>query len=147
MRRSILVAGSAIALAGAMAIGPFGAAAAAPYVYGCTPATVTRFSTQYLEQLNIYNGSAGTANLTTKILDAIGTILNSAVSMPLTSTLPPTQTFTYGWGALGGNVGTPGVPASIRIVSNVPVSATLSHDMTLVVSNEWKSTVCTPQQP
>ena len=61
MRRLILSAASAIGLVAAVALGPFGAAADAPYVYGCTPASLYASSGSYVMELSIYNGSASTA--------------------------------------------------------------------------------------
>ena len=40
MRRLIFAVASAVALVAALAVGPLGTAAAAPYVYGCTPASL-----------------------------------------------------------------------------------------------------------
>ena len=151
MRRSILVATSAIALAGAMAIGPFGAAAAAPYVYGCTPAN---FRTTEIAgvSLSIYNGSASTANLTHKVLAGNGTQLNTALTVPIVSMLPPTHTkdlFWYGQGRTP-DEGDNAIASSVRIVSNVPVSATLSLarlGTELGSYVDWHAIVCTSQQP
>lgn len=133
MRRSILIALSATAMAGAMAVGPFGVAGAAPYVYGCTPAILSYGVLQpsNLGKLSIYNGSASAANLTIKVLAGNGSILSTTIGfeeVPVTSTLPATHTAVYVYTTSGGipaeSNGT--VAASIRIVSNVPVAATLS---------------------
>ena len=147
MRRWIEGAVSLAALVGALAVGPFGAAAAPPYVYGCTPAGY--FSDQapaYVVELAIYNGSASTANLTHKVLAGNGTILNSAYSIPLTSILPPTHTSGIVEYAVHGTVkptepnGT--LPYSVRIVSDVPISATLTHRFDL---ENRVAVTCTPQ--
>ena len=115
MRRLILGAASIAALVAALAVGPFGAAAAAPYVYGCTPAMYTGGTTNHEALLSIYNGSASTANLIHKILNADGLILNqggddlAAYFVPRTSTVEATKT-----GHLHGTA----MPAHRRITSS-----------------------------
>jgi hypothetical protein len=134
MRRSILVAASGIALAAAALIVPFGATAAAPYVYGCTPATIYNTdSSTYIVSMTIYNGTASSAHLTHKILEGNGSILNQfaggAYVLPLTSVLTPTSTAIFAWGTFGGRPGIDAArAASVRIVSDVPIVASLSHD-------------------
>jgi hypothetical protein len=158
MRRSIYAAAGALAFAGAMAVGPFGVAAAAPYVYGCTPASVYDGNDVYVS-LSIYNGSASTANLTHKVLAGNGTILNAdfpltppappSTAMPVTSTLPPTRTATFtiasnrGGGAVSIENGT--IPDSIRVVSNVPVSASMT--LGFATADHWLGFECTPLVP
>ena len=153
MFRPILVAISGIALASAMVVGPFGAIAGAPYVYGCTPASNSETSDVYFANLSIYNGSASAANLTIKILAGNGSILNPVlgpVPIPVMQTLPPTHTTVHWFFTAGFGDETDGtVPASIRIVSNVPVSATLSHALPHdpATNGDWKQIICTSQQP
>jgi hypothetical protein len=150
MRRWINATVIAVTFAAAMAVGPLGAGAAPPYVYGCTPAQEFNSATLYSVSLSIYNGSSSTANLTHKILAGNGTILNSifagALALPVTSTLGPTDTAVFAWGTVAGFASkTDGtVPASIRIVSNAPISATYSHD---VATGNSRPVVCLPQQP
>jgi hypothetical protein len=151
MRRSLLAAMSAICLAGALAVGPFGAAAAAPYVYGCTPALLFVPSSSYEVDLWLYNGSASTASLTIKVLARSGAILNSTLSPvppPVTSTLVATNTAIYGWNAPVAVFPTSPtdstLPASVRIVSSVPISATLNHGTNFT---DARIVTCTPQQP
>jgi hypothetical protein len=150
VRRWILTAASAAALAAAMAVGPFGAAAAAPYVYGCTPATMRGPMVNYDLSLTIYNGSATTANLTHKILAGNGAILNAGSGLnvlPTTSTLPATHTAAFEWSTPQGEPSATGgtLAGSVRIVSNVPVAATLNHDPT--ETEDWKPIPCMPMQP
>jgi hypothetical protein len=149
MRRWILVASTLAGLVAALAVGPFGAAAAAPYVYGCTPANYDNGYAGYTVVLTIYNGSATTANLTHKILASNGTILNDNYpGLAVTSALPATTTVFFTFPTTGGpsaiNDGT--IPASVRIVSNVPVAPKLSFDLTNT-GHDWKETDCTPLQP
>jgi hypothetical protein len=151
MRRWIIGAASAAGLVAALSVGPFGAAAAPPYVYGCTPAMFEgTTATSYIVSLSIYNGSSSTANLTHKVLAGTGAILNSSMFMPppVTSSIGPTQTQVLEWGPPQGFPGPTNatVPASVRVVSNVPVSATLSHAMTMLAT-DWTPIVCTPQLP
>ena len=161
MRRSILMAVSATALAGAMAVGPFGAAAAAPYVYGCTPVTFFETGTETIARLTIYNGSASTATLILKILAGNGSILNPAglwALVPLSYPLPPTHSAVFRWHSdpAGGEPdesnGT--VATSVRIVSNVPVAATLQLQAVQLQGgigfpavNAWHVDPCAPMQP
>lgn len=150
MRRLILSAASAIALVAALAAGPLGAAAGAPYVYGCTPASLyTTSSITYTMQLSVYNGSATGTSLTLKILSRNGTILNPGSpynSLPTTANLPARNTYMQLWatraGAPSSTNGT--IAASVRIVSAVPVVATLGHD---VPTADWKPIACMPIQP
>jgi hypothetical protein len=151
MRRSFLIAISATAMVAAMAVGPFGAAAAAPYVYGCTPATFFGAGSAYNTSLSIYNGSATTASLTIKVLAGNGTrlsVLGFGYEPPLTSTLAATHTASYLWSTPGG-IGvesTNDIPASVRIVSSEPVAAVLSHDYP-TSSTDWKPIDCISLQP
>jgi hypothetical protein len=147
MRRLAAAAMFALALAGALAVGPLGVTAAAPYVYGCTPVTLNEANDVYTVQLWIYNGSATTAHITHKLLAGNGTLLNATFGVPITSTLKATHTLVRGFPAPGTNAGQPNgtVPAAFRIVSNVPVSVTLSSDFHGDL--DWKSIACTPQQP
>lgn len=152
MRRWILSAGGVLALAAALAVGPFGAAAAGPYVYGCTPAAYYNTGTSYIVGLMIYNGSASTANVTHKILAGTGQVLNDPGNVSGTgfftiaalSTLPATHTSSRRFMTRFGrpNEGDATVAASVRIVSNVPVSATLTHELAPDIL-----VPCTPQQP
>jgi hypothetical protein len=150
MRRSILVAASGLALVAAMAIGPFGAAAAAPYVYGCTPATLfLSGNVPHILSLSIYDGSATSASLTIKVLSGDGHILNGDAAPllpPLAHALPATHTFEWAWNTFGVSGETNAtIASSIRIVSNVPVSATLSHD--IFHDSHWTPVVCSSLQP
>ena len=95
--------------------------------------------------LSIYNGSASTSNLIMKILDANGQILNNDPAgfygLVVTWTVNPTQTFEHGW--LTSVVGTDHpYAASVRIVSNVPVSATMTH---VIALNDVATVFCSPQ--
>jgi hypothetical protein len=132
MRRLIVIASTLAALAAALTVGPLGVASAAPYVYGCTPATIYNDGVSYVPVLTIYNGSASTANLTHKILAGTGLILNQE-TFPVTSTLPATHTKENSY-SVAGNTGPDELnattPATIRVVSNVPVAVTLVHDIT-----------------
>jgi hypothetical protein len=148
MRRWIVAAASTVALVAALAAGPFGAAAAVPYVYGCTPAAYYA-GTAYFAELAIYNGSASTATITHKLLAGTGALL---AGLPTTSSLPATHTsvalFTVpAFTDPGEAVAT--TPAAVRIVSNVPVSATLSHGHQHDVSGSDTAIAiyCSPQQP
>jgi hypothetical protein len=151
MRRWILIATSAVGMVAALAMGPLGGAAAAPYVYGCVPALYYP-QTSYLALLQIYNGSASTANVTHKILAGNGTLLNATLidGPPVTSSIPATRTETFLYTnpdstfITSMNEGTK--PASVRIVSNVPVSATLSHNFNKP-GFPAIPIICTPQQP
>jgi hypothetical protein len=147
MRRSSMMLASAVCLAGALAVGPLGTAAAAPFVYGCTPATLPTVPDVYQRSLSIYNGSTSTASLTHKILAGNGTILNSISSFPTTSSVLPTRTEVFTYTVVGGipdsDNGTIG--ASVRIVSNVPVAATFSHDTKSV--EDWKPIGCVALSP
>jgi hypothetical protein len=156
MRRSILIATGAMALAGAMAVGPFGAAAAAPYVYGCTQASYGATG-DYQEALAIYNGSGATATLTHKFLAGNGTIVNNLVDAivggvegghpPTTSSLLPTHTKVLRWLSHGffPDESDASTPATIRLVSNVPVAAVLTHGIFIVDSPI--AIPCLPLQP
>ena len=77
MRRWIIGAATVAALLAATVVGPFGAAATAPYVYGCTPATIFNMdrNSLYWVSMTIYNGTASSAHLTHKILAGDGSIL------------------------------------------------------------------------
>jgi hypothetical protein len=150
VRRSILAAASGIFLAGAIAVGPFGASAAAPYVYGCTPAAIAGPNVFFTEVLNVYNGSSTTANLTHKILAGDGTILNAATGinmLPVTSTLAATRTDGFSWGTKQGypTSGDSTIAATVRVVSNVPLAVTLAHD--LAGTEDWRIIPCLPIQP
>jgi hypothetical protein len=148
MRRSAMVATSLVALVAALVVGPFGAAAAPPYVYGCTPATFWFTTSDYYVSLSIYNGTSTTANLTRKILAANGAILNSTmVDAPaLTTTVAPTKTAVSTWFTKAGNPAelATTVPASLRIVSDVPVVATYSHNLPFC---DWKPLECLEERP
>ena len=146
MRRLITLAASAASLLAAIALGPLGAAASPPYVYGCTPATYYANNTGYLVFLSIYNGSAATANLTHKVLAGDGTNLNAFFAVTQTSTLPPTHTSIRFWTAPGSYPleTNNSVPASVRIVSDVPVAATLNHN---TPGAAWQPVDCKPFLP
>ena len=149
MRRSLISSLGASATVVALALGPFGAAAAAPYVYGCTPAKL-HANNGYTVILSIYNGSGATANLTTKVLTGTGTILNPSVNipLPLTWTLPATHTRPLLWLSSTGypleNIFDT-VEASVRIVSDVPVAASLSHDIS--GTDDWRAIDCISLKP
>jgi hypothetical protein len=141
MRRSFLVAKGGLALAAAMAAGPFGAAAAAPYVYGCTPVTLVGVTSETVE-LNIYNGSASTATVVRKVLAGNGTnllIFSSPTSIPATHT----STIDLGTGG-SQSEGSSTVASAVRIVSDVPVAASITHHTT---STDWFVFDCIPLQP
>jgi hypothetical protein len=72
--------------------------------------------------------------------------MNVNFGVPLTSTIVATHTKVYSWPTTS-NISFEvdnSIPASVRIVSNVPVSAELSHHLTTA---DWQVVVCTPQQP
>jgi hypothetical protein len=155
VRRIMTVCGSALALVVAVALGPLGSAGEAPYVYGCTPVLFFNDSGSlraWRVSLSIYNGSAATANITTKVLAGDGTIMNGSLLgsasyiPPVTSSIPATRTAVFSFALYDGIPGMSDstVPASVRIVSNVPVSATLSHEITAA---DWRPNVCTDQVP
>jgi hypothetical protein len=149
MRRLILVASTIASLAAAVAAGPLGAASAAPYVYGCTPASIWGATADYEVDFSIYNGSSAPAHLTHKILASDGTILNSGTSLsyynnlPLTEVLAATHTSRFEWGTYTDNAHTHA--ASVRLVSDVPVSAMLQQNVSTVAQAQLVP--CTPQQP
>jgi hypothetical protein len=148
VRRLMIGVIGAVAALAALAVGPFGAAAGAPYVYGCTPGQAFSASGDYLTILSVYNGSATAANLVTKILAFDGQILNAPSGahfspVPLTFTLDATRTYEKAWNSPGSTALIRA--ASVRVVSNVPVSATLTHRLGSD-GNELEVT-CTPMQP
>jgi hypothetical protein len=154
MRRWISVVAAAAGLLSAMAVGPMGTAAAPPFVLACTPA---KFATNpaYQISLSIYNPSASLAYLTTKVLAGNGTIVNnSAPYFPPVSGVIDEATKTLTW-TFGVPVGLPDpgdgtVPSSIRIVSNVRVAATLSHDVVVANGTDptpWIPVPCDLVQP
>ena len=67
--------------------------------------------------------------------------------MPVTSTLAATHTATFSVHAGGGPVseGQGTLPDSIRVVSNVPVSASMS--LWFTTTDQWLGFECTPQLP
>jgi hypothetical protein len=124
MRRSVL------SILAAVAISVIATAnlttAAGPYVYGCTPLTFPSTGGSWNGDVSIYNGGATTANLTHKILAGDGTILNTGLSVATTSTLGATKTETLSF-TVDESSGSPGVgnstlPASVRVVSDIPVA-------------------------
>jgi hypothetical protein len=147
MRRSIAVAAAGFALVIAMLVGPLGAAAAAPYVYGCTPLSYPQSpgAPQEFHTLSIYNGSASVAHLIVKILAGNGTNVSAnLIGANPSYTADPTKTLTLGFAT---DAGMPSmvdatVPSSLRIVSDVPVSAT-----DVVQLGDYHPTYCSPQQP
>jgi hypothetical protein len=144
MHRLIVGITSAAALVTALVVGPFGAAAAAPYVYGCTPASY--FVTDaYWTQLSVYNGSAATANSLVKELAGNGALLNIDAT-PLSPTQTKDQYFLVLPNA-SPSVENATVPASIRIVSNVPLAATLSHLSAVRGSSPKLAIPCSPLLP
>jgi hypothetical protein len=150
MRRSIQVGASTLAFATAIAIGPFGTAAAAPNVYGCTPATLfQQGNASHTVSLSIYNGSASAATLTIKVLSGDGHIMNGPDVLalpPLSHALPPTHTFEWAFTTFGvSGESSATVASSIRIVSNVPEAVTLSHDM--FNDQHWTPMPCASLQP
>ena len=131
MRRWIVGMAIAGALVGALAVGPFGAVAAAPYVYGCTPAAYY-YGSAYSGDVVIYNGSATTSNVTMKVLTGDGTIrLSSPLVIPATKTnffrinIPPNS---------APHIEDSTFPATVRLVSNVPVAATYTHEISAGVN-------------
>jgi hypothetical protein len=67
----------AAALLGALLVGPLGASATAPFVYGCTPAARVTAGGNIGSTVTLYNGSAATANITMKPLAFDGTNLSA----------------------------------------------------------------------
>ena len=139
MRRLILVASSVAALAAAVVAGPLGAASA-PYVYGCTPATYYA-EASYGAFVAIYNGSATTSNFILKVLAGDGTIVQSSPT-----TLPATKTTLVAYIVPIRAIPGPGdstIPASVRLVSNVPLAVTLTH----TISGVHLPIYCSPLLP
>jgi hypothetical protein len=143
MRRLIILMAATTALAIALIVGPLGAAAAGPYVSGCGSLQIHWFGAtgggpnHETVQLDIYNGSASSATLTHKILAGDGTILNAGQTppVPLTTTLAATKSEQFAWDGAAGNVNTSNnnIPASIRVVSDVPVAVGVLVNGTLRV--------------
>jgi hypothetical protein len=134
MRRTIALSAAAAAFAIALLVGPLGAAAAGPYVYGCEPIQFHYFGAagggvgHETIQLTIYNGAASAATLTHKILAGNGTILNNTANVTpaiaLTTTLAATTSEEFAATVPVANVlpTQNDIPAAIRVVSNVPVA-------------------------
>jgi hypothetical protein len=78
MRRLIILAATVAALAAALAVGPLGAAAAAPYLYACDPGGPKAGGGN--EILYLYNCQAGTATVTVRTLTASGIDLGLVAS-------------------------------------------------------------------
>ena len=140
MRRLMVVAASAGALVAALAVGPFGATAAAPYLYGCTSMTLPNAGGTISWTVNIYNGSATTSILIIKFLDASGRIFPG----PFNQSLPATQTFILTVTQPSGNPGAVSIPTSLRVVSNVPVSIAVNANP---AAAGWQPIACMPLQP
>ncbi len=114
-----------VALAVAAMVGPFGAAAAAPYVYSCTPGTPIAGGTQ--TPLYLYNGQASTATVTIRALTPDGTNITAGVGLPNPVTVNPTTTKVLVYTPPPGNmssftfnpINSGTVVGSIRLVSDV----------------------------
>jgi hypothetical protein len=119
-------------LAGALLIGPLGAAAAGPYVYGCTPAAAFTGGTQPFFG-TIYNGNATTANITFKLLAFDGTNVSAALGLSpgQTFTVPPTTTKWVTWNSADNKnpVNNNGNATTVRIVSDIPVGVNVHTDV------------------
>jgi hypothetical protein len=111
---------------------PMSTAAAAPYVYGCTPGQSSGGSSNAV--VTIYNGSGTTANLTVKALTPSGTNISGSLGIASTFTLPATQTKEihfveptlmsgFSWDPANANV----IVGAIRIVSDQPIAAGMNH--------------------
>jgi hypothetical protein len=143
MRQTIVLAATMAAFAVALVIGPLGTAAAGPYVFGCGPLSPHASSGTGNGQIDIYNGSAATANLTHKILAGDGTQLQVALIGSGTSTLAPTKTeqffFSNPLGEISPTNST--IPAIVRVVSDVPVGVYIMLNTGATVLN------CTDLRP
>jgi hypothetical protein len=124
MGRWILAVSSAAAIVAAVVVGPLGTSAAPPYVYGCTPAAYNN-ATGYILRIDAYNGSATTSNATLKALAGDGTIITTFLGG-----IPATKTFVAGISVPANSFPSSSsstIPGSVRVVSNVPLVATISH--------------------
>lgn len=111
----------ALVLVGALLIGPLGAVAAGPYVYGCSP--TAHFTGTEVFSATLYNGNATTANVTMKLLAFDGTNRSSLLSSGSTFTVGATTTKWVNWVTVdSANPQTTNTqPVTARIVSDVPL--------------------------
>jgi hypothetical protein len=124
MKRSNFLAAASGALIAIVLSNVLGASAAAPYVYGCTTPNLPGFGGSENVVMTIYNGSATTANLTTKILSGNGTQLQAGLGVASTSTLGATKTKTVAWVVAHSDPSETSSTAqnAVRVVSDVPIS-------------------------
>jgi hypothetical protein len=90
MRLRLFGIAAATAFVIAAMVGPFGAAAAGPYVYSCDPGSPSGGGNN--NAVYLYNGQATTANVTFRVLTANGTNITAGLGLPSTFTVAPTNT-------------------------------------------------------
>jgi hypothetical protein len=123
--RRIIAAFGAGAISVALLLGTLQASAAAPYVYACSQVAIAAnvLGNARATRVTIYNGTATSANITMKALALDGTILNSALGITTSFSVPPTTTRWTTW--QDGGTHDPGTdnanPSTVRIVSDQPV--------------------------
>jgi hypothetical protein len=126
LRRLTAAGVTAAGLLIAVVAGPLSTSAAAPFVYGCAPATEVGST---LSRVTLYNGSATTANVTMKLLAFDGTN-RSALMSPLGSsfTIAATNSRWVTWNTAAAT--DPAVddskPSSVRVVSDQSIAVGLN---------------------
>jgi hypothetical protein len=125
VRRLIGTAVTATALAVALLVGPLGASATAPFVYGCTPAARQIAGGSLTSTVTLYNGSAATANITMKLLAFDGTNV-STLMLPTVSvfSVPATTTKIVVWAnpATVDPAVDNTIPSTVRVVSDQAIA-------------------------
>jgi hypothetical protein len=130
MRRLAAIAATLAVVVG-IAVGTFQVTAAAPFVYGCTPADLNNGGGA--STVRLYNGSGATANITFKLLAHDGTNVSAPYGIATSFTQPPTTTKVITWTNVNADPDFANtVPLTVRIVSDQSIEATLSG---IAVSN------------
>jgi hypothetical protein len=123
MRRNVASAVAGALLAAVLMSG-FQAAAAAPYVYGCTPADYPLGYASGTGRVKIYNGSGAAANITMKFLAFDGTNLNVPMGITTNFTVGATTTKYMDYTTPAGAPETGNTaPSTVRIVSDQSIEA------------------------
>jgi hypothetical protein len=120
----------ALVLVGALLIGPLGAVAAAPFVYGCTPGSIL-YGAALTYTSSLYNGSSATANVTMKLLAYNGTNVSALMNPSAqTFTITPTNTRWVTW-TVPMNLdpsSNAAAPSTVRVVSDQPLALSMVFD-------------------
>lgn len=123
--RRMIASGGVGALLTVLILGTFQATAAAPYVYGCTPASFNNGGN--ISFARIYNGQTSTANVTFKAIAFDGTNLNSALSLTTNITVAAGKTNVVTWTSPNVNPDTNNTaPLTLRLVSDQSIEASVT---------------------